>query len=185
MDSPKQNFESSIAFQETNQHPVMDFMSNDHISQNALREAAEAMVMDLGDLKDLPIEFATTLANIYYRFFAYLEHILSGGSSRFLDPYVPQSTNMFDAFKNNNRFQAQALSTFRHTKNIVQSIRQVRMEVPELFSYLVTETLGEFKYNIKNTGSKSPIRRSIERKFKKVYEIPNLLEIMRKTGLDV
>lgn len=105
MDSPKQNFESSIAFQETNQHPVMDFMSNDHISQNALREAAEAMVMDLGDLKDLPIEFATTLANIYYRFFAYLEHILSGGSSRFLDPYVPQSTNMFDAFKTTTGFK--------------------------------------------------------------------------------
>ncbi len=166
-------------------------MSNDIISQNALRKAGEAMHMDLGDLDDLPIEFANTLANIYYRFFADIEHSLSmehrlsGGRNRFLDPYVPQSSDMLDAFENYIKFQAQALSTFKHSKNIVQSIRKVGQKAPELFAYLITETLDEWKYNIENTGSKTPIRRAIERKFKKVYEIPNLLEIMRKDGIDV
>ncbi len=158
-------------------------MSNDLISQNALREAAEAMHMDLGDLNDLPSELANTFANIYYRFFAYQEHMFSGSRSQLLNPYMPQSSNMLDAYKNLNEFQAQTLSTFKLAKDIVQSIRQVRMERPELFLYVVTQTLDIYKYNIENTGSKSPIRRAIERKFKKVYEIPNLFGIMRRQAL--
>lgn len=143
------------------------------------------MHMDLGDLDDLPIELVNTLANIYYRFFAYQEHMSSGGRSRFLDPYIPQSSDMLDAFKNYNKFHAEALSTIKYAKEIIQSVRQVRAEKPELFPYFVTLTLDMFKYNIENSGSKTPIRRAIERKFKKVYEIPNLVEIMRKAGLHV
>lgn len=153
------------------------------ISQNALREAAKIMHRHLGDLDDLPIELVNTLANIYYRFFAYKDHMLSGGRSLFLDPYVPQSSNLLDAYKNNNKFFAEVSSTFECAKGIVLSARQACAENPKLFSYLVTFMLDVFKYNIENAESKTPIRRAIERKFKKVREIQNLFEIMQKARL--
>ena len=158
-------------------------MNANLISQKALREAAEIMHWQLGVLDDLPVELANTLANIYYRPIAYTEHLSSGGRSLFLDPYVPESSSMLDAFKNNNKFFSEAQSTFECAKDIVLSARQACSENPELFPYLVTLMLDLFKYNIENAESKTPIRRAIERKFKKVREIPNLFEIMQKAGI--
>jgi hypothetical protein len=38
--------------------------------------------------------------------------------------------------------------------------------------------LDEYKYNIKNAGNKPEILRKIERKFKKIGEIPNLVDLL-------
>lgn len=160
-------------------------MNDDIISQQALREAAEAIRMNLGDLRDLPLDLANTLANIYYRAFAYKEHMLCGGRSRFLEPYMPQSSNIFDEHANNVKFRAEALAALEHAKAVVQSLRQLRIDEPELFPHSVTFALDVIKYNIENAESKTPIRRALERKFKKVYEVPQLLDIIRKSGLSV
>ena len=158
-------------------------MNDEVISQHALREAAEAIRMNLGDLSDLPIDLANTLANIYYRLFAYKEHVLSGGRSRFLEPYMPKSNNIFDVQTNN--FHAEAIASSEYAKDLVQSVRQLRVDEPELFTHFVTLALDVIKYNIENAASKSPIRRALERKLKKVYEVPQLLDIMRKSGLEI
>lgn len=160
-------------------------MNDDIISQHALQQAAKAIRMTLGDLSDLPYELANTYANIYYRAFAYEEHVSCGGRSRFLEPYMPESSNIFDANADNVRFQAETLAAFEHAQAVVQSLRQLRLEDPDLFSHAVTTVLDTIKYNIDDVESKTPIRRAFERKFKKVYEVPQLLDIMRSRGLCV
>lgn len=160
-------------------------MNDEIISQHALRQAAEAIRMNLGDLSDLPLELANTYANIYYRAFAYEQHMRCGGRSRFLEPYMPESSNIFDVYTDNVKFQAETLAAFEHAQAVVQSLRQLRIDEPELFSHAVTTVLDAIKYKIDNAGSKTPIRRALERKFKKVYEVPQLLDIMRRSGLRV
>jgi hypothetical protein len=160
-------------------------MNDDIISQHALRNAAEAIRMNLGDLSDLPLELANTYANIYYRAFAYEEHMRCGGRSRFLEPYISESNNIFNVHTDNVKFQAETVAALEHAKAVVQSLRQLRIDEPELFSHAVTTVLDVIKFNIENAESKTPIRRSLERKFKKVYEVPQLIDMMRKNGLRV
>lgn len=155
-------------------------MTSTEISYDALRKASEAMRGDCGDLNDFPIELVNTLANVYYRFFANLEHMASGGNSRLLEPYIPRSTSMREAFMNYNAFNAQTIAAFETAKTMVEAAQQARSKHTEMYLYLITLILDIFKYNIDEADLKGPIRRGIERKFKKVYEIPNLVELMQK-----
>ncbi len=62
----------------------------------------------------------------------------------------------------------------------------MRMNEPEhTVQYTITYALDVLKYGIQDDGSKTRIRIAIERKFKTVYEIPDLLSIMRRNGLGV
>ena len=157
-------------------------MVNPLISYEALCQAAMIMRGQLGDLNDLPVELQNTLANIYYRFFAIQEDMLSRGQSGLLDTYLPPPKNHRDHFKLYTDFQALTLAYFGNAKGLVNAAREAGAKSRELFSYLNTMTLDVFKYNIDDAGSKSPIRRAIERKFKTVYEIPNLIGLMRKAS---
>ena len=96
-----------------------------------------------------------------------------------------ESSNIFDVHADNVKFQAETLAALEHAQAVVQSLRQLRIDEPELFSHAVTTVLDAIKYNIDNAASKTPIHRALERKFKKVYEVPQLLDIMRRSGLRV
>lgn len=164
------------------------------IDGEVLRRAAEALHGDLGDLTDLPFELANTLANVYYRFFALSEHaarfgpggvFLRDGSTNLLAPYLEDSRSAIDAFANYTELHAEAVSSFEHARGLIQSAREVRTKEPELFSYLTTLTLDILKYNTKDPGSKTPIRRAIERTFKTPREISDLLDRMLAGGYDL
>ncbi len=148
------------------------------LNRDVLRQAAEALRGDLGDLSDLPLELANTLANVYYRFFACAEHTTRGGNTNLLKPYLDESRSPCDAFKYFSKFNAETLASFEFAKNFVQSVRGIKKKKPELFSYMTTLTLDILKYKIDNADSKTPIRRAIERRFKTPREIPDLLERM-------
>jgi tetratricopeptide (TPR) repeat protein len=158
---------------------------NDYvISPEALHEAAADLRDELGDISDLPSELVNTLANVYYRFFANLEHIRCGGNTRLLEAFLPKASSMHDAFKNYTVFNAQSIAAYENVKGMVVSARTVRTEEPEFYPYLITLILDMFKYNIDKAGSKTPIRRGIERKFKTVYEIQNLFELMQSASVN-
>jgi hypothetical protein len=156
--------------------------ADSYVDQDVLRQAAEALQADLGDLSDLPVELASTVANVYYRFYACAEHMLRGGKTNLLDPYLDDSRNALDAYKAFSKLHTEATASFEYAKNFVQSARGIKKQKPELFSYMVTLTLDILKYNIDNANTKTPIRRAIERKFKAPREISDLLERMQREG---
>lgn len=126
------------------------------MNRDVLRQAAEALRGDLGDLSDLPLELAITLANVYYRFYACAEHMMRGGSTNLLDPYLDDSRSPLDAYKNFTKFNAEAIASFEYAKNFVQSARGIKKQKPELFPYMATLSLDILKYNIDNASSKTP-----------------------------
>lgn len=128
------------------------------------------------------MELASTLANVYYRFYACAEHMMRGGKTNLLEPYLDDSRSALDAYKNFSKLDAEATASFEYAKNFVRSTRGIKNQKPELFSYMVTLTLDILKHNIDNANTKTPIRRAIERRFKTPREIPDLLERMQREG---
>ena len=135
---------------------------------------------DLGDLGDLPRELATTVANVYYRVFAFPE---DPAAVMTRDCQSLDEDNFIEKYRSFREGVATAQSSFHFAKHLIQSTRGARDENPAVFDYLVTLTLDILKYNIDKAHEKTPIRRAIERKFKKVDEISNLLDIMAARGM--
>ncbi len=157
-------------------------LTGSSVDREVLRQAAEALRGDLGDLSDLPLELANTLANVYYRFYASTEHMMGGCKTNLLEPYLDDSRSPLEAYRNISKLNAEAIASFENAKNFVQSARGIKKKKPELFSYMATLTLDILKYDIDNAISKTPIRRAIERRFKTPREIPDLLERMQREG---
>jgi hypothetical protein len=156
-------------------------MSTAHmISQSALESTYEGIRHDLGDLADLPRELATTIANVYYRFFAFSENPMAPTGPGF-QPATGGS--VIDSYQTYMAGSATILSSFQFAKGLITAARDTRKQDVSLFPYLVVLTLDVLKYNIENADEKTPIRRAIERKFKKVDEIPDLLEVMAARGM--
>lgn len=154
-------------------------MDSKLISNKSLCNAYEELLEDFGDLADLPDELVNTLANIYYRFSVLQEHLERGGNTPFLTPYIGRSSNMMEGMSSFYAFSSQAQVTFEYAKDLIDAARKTREENKELFPYLATLSLDILKYEINNAGAKSPLRRLVERKFKKVYEIEGLFNIMK------
>ena len=150
------------------------------IDEDVLRQAAEAMLSDLGETTDLPAELANTIANVYYRFFACAEHMMRGGNTNLLEPYLESPTGFSDAFRQFSQLNTDAIAAIESVKDLVRSAREAKEQGGKVaFSYCVTLILDVFKYGISNAHTKSPIRRAIERKFKKTKEIPDLFHYIR------
>ena len=150
------------------------------ISQSALASAYEGINHDLGDLGDLPRELATTVANVYYRFFLFSENPTMPTGPGF----QPAASGSFiESYQKYMEGSATILSTFQFAKDLIKAARETRKQNARMFSYLVVLTLDVLKYNIENANEKTPIRRAIERKFKKVDEISNLLDLMAERGM--
>ena len=145
----------------------------DSIDDQALANSYKAIAHDLGDLGDLPKELATTVANVYYRFFSMPKSLRISTSSQGLN----------QSYKNYMETFSSSVASFKFTKELVNSARQTREENAQVFQYLVTLTLDELKYRITDADKKTPLRRSLERRFKHVDEIPNLLEIMAERDM--
>lgn len=135
--------------------------------------AAQLIKGQLGNLDDLPPELQNTVSNIYYR--ANPSTIIQHATGNALRDFEKNSLEMI------NR-----TSDLKFVGEMIASLREVKQEASSndldfVYGHLVTLILDVYKYRIENANDKSPIRRSIERKFKKPEsEIPNLYAKLRK-----
>ena len=135
--------------------------------------AAMLLKGELGDLDDLPPELQNTVSNIYYR---------SNPSTLMFE----SSGDALDDFKTNSMDMINRTSDLKSIGDMIKSLRQVREEAKSndldfVYDHMRTLMLDIYKYRIENAHEKTPIRRSIERKFKKPEkEIPNLYLKLQK-----
>ena len=135
--------------------------------------AALLLKGELGDLDDLPLELQNTVSNIYFR--SNPSTMMIGSSGDALTDFETHSIDMI-----NRKVDLEFIG------DMIKSLRKVREEAASndldaVYDYLVTLTLDIYKYRIERAEKKTPIRRSIERKFKKPQqEIPNLYKKLEK-----
>ena len=71
---------------------------------------------------------------------------------------------------------ADVMGDYKCAPQLVRSMREIRNENPQLFKYVQTHLLDSFKNRIANADNKSGMRRALERRFRKVDEIPRLYQ---------
>jgi tetratricopeptide (TPR) repeat protein len=154
-----------------------------HITSNDIDSVTNIININLGSLDDIPDELANTIINIFLRYdsiFSKNGYILSNKKSPAIN-YPPKDQLL--SFADN---YSKAKSEFKSIIDFIQQIRTFdKFKEPDHIIYDIAceFALDVFKYNIKNAGTKLPIRRKIERKFKTVNEISNLVEIFRGTKI--
>ena len=143
-------------------------MESTNVSDRILRETREAIQNELGSLDDISYELANTVANIYYRFYCWVD---SG------PPHIPNS-ELFDSI---SKF-AREMTEHQEIWKIISQIRAVRKEGvhAEWVQILEEFALSVLKYKIDNAVNKSPVRLKFERFLNrsKVDEIPNLVDLL-------
>ena len=76
--------------------------------------------------------------------------------------------------------QAQIVTDKEAACKMAQGLRKIDKTIqPNLYKFTVDFILDCLKYNIKNVERKTGIRRMLERKFKSIDEIHNLVDLMR------
>ena len=120
-----------------------------------LHQARDALARDLGSLDDVREEVRNTLANIYYKF-----HLVAANPR---DPAAALNTrggDMVSRYRELMLGMGQITSDYKFAAELVQSMRRVRAEKPELFYFLQTHFLDRRLLYVVVAGV-SAVRRSI------------------------
>jgi len=144
-------------------------------------EMCEKAIRDkLGTLDDLPYELANTVANVYYRFFAFgLDAIKREPHS--LPTCIRRETSLAKGMATFMQDTTRSITDVESVPAFIKGLREiVKHQQPNLYQYSVDFILDCLKYDIKNAHEKTGLRRMVERKIKKkkVKEIPNLVDLM-------
>lgn len=118
-----------------------------------------ALKADFGLMGDLPHEVANVVANVYLRYF---EHGLASA------PPIP-----YDEF--NTRVSEQE----RMVKVVAEFRKFSQNQSAEKTEILADFIVDVFKFRMPDALTKMPIRRMIERKFRKSRDIPNLINALQ------
>ena len=148
------------------------------VDQRALHKAAEEIFTTLGPLNDLGAELSNTVANVYYRF-----HLMAENPDG--APGIKSDHDMSLDFLDAMSAISKSYVQHDHIGDKIKSLREARAQNAGIGEIQITHALDELKYNIKNADKKSPIRRSIERRFCKVDEIAGLYDRMMQLAPDV
>jgi hypothetical protein len=116
-----------------------------------------------GDTSDLSEELVNTLCNLYY-FTEKAKKLNFGGLTDLQEIHPGKSKESLIQLYMSHMGHVAASVT--HAPDMIKSMRDSRAQNPEIFSYLERLTIDIFKYSIDGAERKTPIRRSIERKFK-------------------
>ena len=130
--------------------------------EKAFLATHSALKANFGNMDDLPYEFANMVANVYFRLFE-----LSFESAL---PVSAEESGMRQA-------------AYESMPKLVHEIRELygKKQVPQwVIDHLITTLIDTFKYRIQNAENKMPIRRMIERKFRRDPDFPDLI---RSLGL--
>lgn len=145
-----------------------------NLNKDAFEKAVGQIAESFGLLDDLPPELANTVANTYYGFWSRLTGIGQPRTASDLMAHMKTGPGVIAGYK----FASDMVGAVRST-------RKNHPERPELFDYMVQVVLDSLKYNIDNAHQKTPLRRAIERKFKKPQEIVDLYISMRPLLLSI
>jgi len=120
-----------------------------------------ALKSDFGFMGDLPLDLANTVANIYFRYF-----------QQGVDSAPP--ITLEELVIRQKEYEA-----IQHFIAEFRSLRQ-KGEVSQFHMDILKDVLLDtFKYRILDAGSKMPIRRMMERKFRKTQDIPDLVKFLQ------
>ena len=137
------------------------------------KEVRDQIARACGDTSDLSEELVNTLCNLYY--FAEKAKKLNFGGLTDLQAMYPNK-NKESLVKLYMSHMGHVAASVSHTPEMIKSMRDVRTQNPVIFRYLEQVTIDIFKYSIDGAERKTPIRRSIERKFKTPCEYAGLAE---------
>jgi hypothetical protein len=146
------------------------------INDKILEQCRKSIKSEIGTLSDLPPELANTIANYYYKFYLFSLDMQK-------NPIPSMVSKEKDIFKGLKKFSLEAETRLAMMEILPSNINELRSidknrNPGKYYSFLFL-LLDVYKYEIKNTSKKSGLRRMIERHFKKVNEIPNLVELLR------
>jgi hypothetical protein len=133
----------------------------------------------------LPKQLANTIANVYYKFALNFLEMSDNSETEFSVPKpmkreTGDPRELFEHFMTN---QAKISGDVEAATKFVKALRETdKYKQPKLYQESVEFILDCLKYNIEKPQNKSGARRTIERKFKTVNEIPNLIDSMTFGG---
>ena len=155
-------------------------MSHTILNQDIENKLKEIIKNQFGTLSDLPRDLSNTILNIYYRSIVRMKES-ENKKGAWIPSDIINSKDFFEGYKKYVEHQSNDISYMEILPKIISDIRGVRTDSNQekaIYDYMVELTLDIFKYNIKNANKKTPLRRRIERKFVKVDEIPNLVDLI-------
>ncbi len=155
-------------------------MSHTVLNQDMENKLKIIIKNQFGTLSDLPRDLSNTILNIYYRSIVRMKES-ENKNGAWIPTDVINSKDFLEGYIKYVENQSNDMSYMEILPKIISDIRGVRTasnQEKAIYDYMVELTLDIFKYNIKNADKKTPIRRRIERKFIKVDEIPNLVDLI-------
>lgn len=160
-------------------------LSDRRLSLDALH-ACSSQLRAYGYLDGLPKEQQNTIANVLYLAFA-----LSATEGPLLEPFVdPQSA--LGALAARHKLNAKNTADLYALGQHVKAFKQMRdgmlrltgqnlAEAKAIYEYCLQCFLDSYKWNILDVNSKSAVRRSVERRFRRSFEIDNLMDLLGAT----
>jgi hypothetical protein len=158
------------------------------ISNLHLREAADAIVKNHGNLACLPEELANCVANVFYRF-RLCSIIYDDVDDVYLVPYLGSSRHEMGYVE-----YIEQISRLRNKATTLQpnlvyetlpALKQTRSDAPEQYAFVCGIMIDALKYDMGPTLHKSSLQRSIERRFARVRQIADLILVMAKENAAV
>jgi len=150
--------------------------------KEALEVAEGYIKSQLRTLNDLPRELANTIANVYYKFALNFLEKSDNSGREFLVPESLKQKQGIDPRESFERFmvnQTKLSSDVEAARKFVEALRETdKAKQPNLYQASIDFILDCLKYNIEKPQKKSGVRRMIERKFKTVDEIRDLIDSM-------
>lgn len=149
----------------------------------AIKFAEDLIKAQIGSLDDLPIELANTIANVFYKMslqFLEMSELKERNGSIPMSIKNEIGTKSFQELLQDYLISnAQIKTDFEAASDFIKSLREIdKIEKPDIYQYFVEFILDCLKYNIESPAYKTEENRMLERKFKKVDEIPNLIDLM-------
>ena len=152
------------------------------IDKSVIVNCEEAIKDRLGTLSDLPYELANTVANIYYKYFELYGDGFPDYNSFTSLKDIPENVHPVDFMAQRATSYSTAGPQLNATNETIDKLRESDLKGtnPEMYQNAVGVIVDFIKYGIEDADQKSPMRRKLERKFRKkrVREIPNLIEFL-------
>jgi len=143
----------------------------------------KAIKKDLDSLDDLPHELANTIANVYYKFYNLAGEVMdqSSGNPNWLPTQAKRELDLGTGLKSFVHDFDKFMNDRDAAPNFIRALREIDKRLqPNLYRFTVNFILDCLKYDIKNAGHKTQLRRMLERKLHKnrVQEIQGLIDLL-------
>ncbi len=134
----------------------------------------------LGDIDDIPLELANTIANVYYNS---IDQAIKKWHKENPDTqsFNQDRQNDYEKLVMLNLADPDSLKDIKMINKMISSYRDIKeTETQRTAKYIGQMIIDTMKYKIKNAPEKSELKRWFERRIKKknITEIPGLIEML-------